>query len=450
MKKSILAIAATSLCFSTAFAEDEETPPPFECDNNHGTCGTPNMSGGGGGGGGGGSVLIAFTDLGDTYQHADDFDDDGIEDPQDNCPRIRNIDQLDQDGDGLGDMCDNCIAINNPLQHNKDGDSFGDLCDVDLDGDEIDNLIDNCPDVHNLMVNGKQPDLDNDGIGDACDDDIDGDSIPSHSDPCPMNKEITTPSQGELSLCFPDRDGDGVFDLGPEGTIVDNCPSHFNQDQLDLDNDGRGDLCDEDDDDDGVLDLDDNCPMVPNGPLDDNQLDSDKDLVGDRCDERMCFVVFGDLANCLDPLEDLKVYSPSLIVETGVEIPLKLFANRENQEMEYSWRVIQAPTGASLAVANSRGTVNKSTPFEYHYEEGLEAVFSPDVEGEYLIEVTVTTVGADVETGEVGATSTFTSRLVAQGGALASGSCAQQQGKTPRLFLLALGLFALIFRRRFV
>jgi hypothetical protein len=300
------------------------------------------------------------------------------------------------------------------------------------------------------MVNGKQPDLDNDGIGDACDDDIDGDSIPSHSDPCPMNKEITTPSQGELSLCFPDRDGDGVFDLGPEGTIVDNCPSHFNQDQFDLDNDGRGDLCDEDDDDDGVLDLDDNCPMVPNGPLDDNQLDSDKDLVGDRCDERMCFVVFGDLANCLDPLEDLKVYSPSLIVETGVEIPLKLFANRENQEMEYSWRVIQAPTGASLAVANSRGTVNKSTPFEYHYEEGLEAVFSPDVEGEYLIEVTVTTVGADVETGEVGATSTFTSRLVAQGGALASGSCAQQQGKTPRLFLLALGLFALIFRRRFV
>ena len=50
----------------------------YECDNNYGDCGTPNQSGGGGGGGG--SVLIANTDLGDTYQNADDFDDDGIED----------------------------------------------------------------------------------------------------------------------------------------------------------------------------------------------------------------------------------------------------------------------------------------------------------------------------------------------------------------------------------
>ena len=44
----------------------------YECDNNYGDCGTPNQSGGGGGGGG--SVLIANTDLGDTYQNADDFD----------------------------------------------------------------------------------------------------------------------------------------------------------------------------------------------------------------------------------------------------------------------------------------------------------------------------------------------------------------------------------------
>ena len=34
---------------------------------------------GGGGGGGGGAILINNTDLGDTYQRADDFDDDGIE-----------------------------------------------------------------------------------------------------------------------------------------------------------------------------------------------------------------------------------------------------------------------------------------------------------------------------------------------------------------------------------
>ena len=66
----------------------------YECDNNFGDCGTPNQSGGGGG-----SVLIANTDLGDTYQYADDYDDDGIEDPSDNCLRIGNPDQLDRDAD---------------------------------------------------------------------------------------------------------------------------------------------------------------------------------------------------------------------------------------------------------------------------------------------------------------------------------------------------------------
>ena len=69
-------LAGTSLCFNMAWAQEGETPP-FECDNNFGQCGTPNMSGGGGGGGGG-AVLIANTDLGDTYQHADDFDEDWV------------------------------------------------------------------------------------------------------------------------------------------------------------------------------------------------------------------------------------------------------------------------------------------------------------------------------------------------------------------------------------
>ena len=40
---------------------------PFECDNNYGECGTPEVSGGGQGGGG--SVLIANTDLGLSLIH---------------------------------------------------------------------------------------------------------------------------------------------------------------------------------------------------------------------------------------------------------------------------------------------------------------------------------------------------------------------------------------------
>ena len=55
--------------------------------------------------------------------------------------------------------------------------------------------------------------------------------------------------------CDPDKDGDGIDDS------VDNCPLIPNADQLDSNNDGKGDACCVDDEDcDGVLDWDDNCP----------------------------------------------------------------------------------------------------------------------------------------------------------------------------------------------
>ena len=114
----------------------------YECDNNYGDCGTPNQSGGGGGGSG--SILIANTDLGDTYQNADDFDDDGIEDSSDNCLRISNPDQLDRDGDGWGDACDNCLEDFND-QIDSDGDGWGNICDIDDDNDGIEDYVDKCP-----------------------------------------------------------------------------------------------------------------------------------------------------------------------------------------------------------------------------------------------------------------------------------------------------------------
>jgi len=115
----------------------------YECDKQYEDCGTPNQSGGGGGGKG--SVLIANTDLGDSYQHADDYDDDGIEDPSDNCMRQGNPYQYDMDGDGIGDLCDNCLDYYNPYQEDLDGDGLGDHCDDDLDGDYINNSNDVCP-----------------------------------------------------------------------------------------------------------------------------------------------------------------------------------------------------------------------------------------------------------------------------------------------------------------
>ena len=62
------------LCFLVLLYSNISYSQNFECDNNFGDCGTPEQSGGGGGGGG--SVLVTNTDLGDTYQHADDYDDD--------------------------------------------------------------------------------------------------------------------------------------------------------------------------------------------------------------------------------------------------------------------------------------------------------------------------------------------------------------------------------------
>jgi uncharacterized protein (TIGR03382 family) len=94
-----------------------------------GACGTPQTSGGGGCGCGGGSILINNTDEGDTYQYADDYDEDGREDDVDNCPFVKNKSQADGDGDGIGDACDACPTVSDKDQFDTDGDGIGDACD---------------------------------------------------------------------------------------------------------------------------------------------------------------------------------------------------------------------------------------------------------------------------------------------------------------------------------
>jgi hypothetical protein len=442
--KKVLALLAVYLALpSIVYAQSSDSAPPFECDNNFGTCGTPEMSGGGGGGGG--SVLIANTDLGDTYQNADDFDDDGIEDPQDNCPRIRNRDQSNSDGDLLGDACDNCAAISNDTQDDIDGDGKGDLCDTDVDGDGLVQAEDNCPSV----PNPNQNDLDRDGMGDACDEDVDGDGVPSLTDSCPLKADISAPTADNSQECFPDTDQDGVFDFDP--TAPDNCISVFNQDQADTDADGKGDACDNDDDGDGILDQADNCALSSNA----DQADGDRDGLGDACDDRFCYVVLGDTDHCLDSQSTLQAYSPSFLVSTGSDVRLRLFANRENQKLEYSWTIVSAPSQAQRAIQNAKGQVEQSSPYEYRYASGQEVSFMPTHPGEYVISLTITTTGADAVTSEIKASSTFQSRIVAQGEIVDSAietsnaqSCAQGNSSAGILSLIGLLCLGYFTRRR--
>jgi len=222
MKKFGFALATMALLWAgNAMAQDN---PAYECDNAFGDCGTPEQSGGGCGCGCG-SILVALTDLGDTYQFADDFDEDGTEDNSDNCPRAANLDQIDSDSDGIGDACDNAVNAANPDQMDIDGDGIGDVADDDIDGDLVLNAVDNCKLIPNPLKEGIQFDTDLDSLGDPCDDDIDGDGALNLTDTCPLNATISTPTPDQISLCRPDTDADGIGDF--DG---DSCPAHFNPD----------------------------------------------------------------------------------------------------------------------------------------------------------------------------------------------------------------------------
>jgi thrombospondin type 3 repeat protein len=434
MKKSILIalVASVAMIFSVPVLAQA----PGECTG--GLCGTPDESGGGGCGCGCGcgSILIANTDLGDTYQYADDYDEDGIEDDYDNCPFVPNRDQADSDSDEAGDACDNCVQQANEYQLDADGDLMGDACDPDIDGDTVANALDNCPYVPNLT----QMNSDVDQMGDACDEDIDNDGWLNIEDNCPF---VSNPDQLDTDpnhfgdACNSDQDNDGVQDF------VDNCPMVANPEQANADLDVMGDSCDADMDDDGLLNEADNCPQTVNA----DQSDGDRDGQGDVCDSNgFCYVV-DRVDACLDPASAFTIYAgASREVQTGETMPLLIWANRENRAIEYEWSLVERPDSSRATIKHPRGSATLSTPYNYHYKKGRRVEFKPDEAGQYVIKVNAKLVFADdLYPDKQLASAQFT--LTAEGDSAGAGCSTAGTGSLVGLWLM-LGLAWAIRRRR--
>ncbi|MFH0902694.1 MAG: thrombospondin type 3 repeat-containing protein [Pseudomonadota bacterium] len=382
-------LAMVLLLHGSVLADEEEEG---ECSD--GFCGTPADNGGGCGCGCGGSILVANTDIGETYSTSDDYDGDGFEDDFDNCPFLANRDQVDTDGDGVGNGCDNAISIGNPDQLDTDGDGVGNVADLDMDGDSLDNAKDNCPTVPNLA----QLDTDGDRLGNACDTDDDNDTVIDRSDNCPL---VANPDQSDSTpntygdACDLDIDQDEITDG------QDNCPAIPNRDQLDLDLDKYGNACDADIDGDGIANMYDNCEVVPNALAEGEtyQVDADHDGFGDICDpDGFCFVAGkNQQAPCLNPRNVFEVVAAPLVtIKTGEVVYLSLYANREDAGIRYTYSVTGQPTGVSATVRNPVGSASQSDSYEYQFAGG-RPTFKTDVPGTYEITLSADLVDADTQ-----------------------------------------------------
>jgi MYXO-CTERM domain-containing protein len=325
---------------------------------------------------------VAQTDDGVTLSYTDDADFDGRADDRDNCPFASNRDQADLDGDGVGDACDNCSGASNYQQLDIDGDGTGDDCDQDKDGDGLPNDRDNCASLNNPS----QLDTDSDGLGDACDPDDDNDGVPDGADNCPL---IANPNQEIIlnATCDVDTDRDNV------GDGYDNCAEVPNPDQSDIDGDGQGDACDLDIDNDSVLNSVDNCVKVANR----DQRDDDGDGDGDACDTFYCAVVDPSHPDdCLNPLAPFQVSAGgSVVLKAGQRLIPTIFANRNGVPIEYTWTVLSRPDGSKAAVEQPSGSVTMSRHWQYAYAAGLEPSFTPDVDGQYALQLTATEAMTD-------------------------------------------------------
>jgi uncharacterized protein (TIGR03382 family) len=188
----------------------------------------------------------------------------------------------------------------------------------------------------------------------------------------------------------------------------------------------------------------DNCHDTSNS----DQLDDDRDGVGEVCDDRYCFVVDGDVDNCLDPTDAFRSYAPDLAGKTGDEIRPRLFTNRENQPIRYTWEVVEAPKHSRATIDHPVGAASVSSPYEYHYLEDSSVAFTADVPGTYTLRVVVEQVWADDVTGETGLVSEDYMTFEATGESMKGCSSAGGWNMTGAMSLVLLSAGLVGLRRR--
>ncbi len=214
------------------------------------------------------------------------------------------VDDTDADKDTIGDRCDNCPTKENKDQKDSDSDGVGDVCPIDpVCGNDIEEIDEQCDDGNIDNDDGCSQKCQIETSVAVCWDNIvqqpNDDWFNEVCDGTDLNKQSCTSFEWLMEPDYRQKqytallcNSDCTFntnacieipkvtcnwepvdqtdtDKDGIGDSCDNCPTKENKDQKDSDKDGIGDACD-------------NCPLVSNA----DQKDSDNDGMGDVCDPR--------------------------------------------------------------------------------------------------------------------------------------------------------------------